>query len=142
MAQVSADAARPAQKQQARRQVSRIVPAIPLRLSRRAPAVKPTATAAGQPHKDSVAPKQEAEPPAQQPVVEENKAEEQPAPSAEPPLALETSTATEETEPEPQVGAEASVLASSPAKSQDEDLQPVAGAEGESQNLPRMPEDR
>lgn len=132
MAQVSAAAARPVQQQQqqARRPVSRIVPAIPLRLSRRAPAAKPAVVQ--QSHKDPVTSKQEAEPVAQQPAVEESKAEEPPAQPAqptqpsEPLVALETKDAVDKPEPEPELGAEAPAMATSPVKSRDEQMQQVA----------------
>ena len=79
MAPISAEAARPAQKQQARRPVSRIVPAIPHRLSRRVPAATPSTSAPS--HKAPVTQQKqepEPEPQTQQPAVEEKQPEEQP----------------------------------------------------------------
>lgn len=130
MAQISADAARPVQKQQARRPVSRIVPAIPLRLSRRAPAAKPAVVESL--HKNPVVPQQEAEPPAQQPVHEvEKKKVEEAAQSVETPVVPDIKTVATQPESETGVGAEAAALASSPAKSQDEEVQQVVEYDGE-----------
>ncbi|KAJ4993106.1 hypothetical protein SVAN01_01458 [Stagonosporopsis vannaccii] len=134
MAPISADAAAPVQRQQARRPVSRIVPAIPLRLSRRVPPAKPAP--AEQPRTDLVPPPpQHAEPQTQRPAAEEQKAEEplaQPAETpADTPAAAETKPAADQPEPEsePTVGAEAPASASSPAKSLEGEGQQAAGVE-------------
>src|SRR5690349_24876693 len=104
MAPISAEAARPAQKQQARRPVSRIVPAIPHRLSRRVPAATPSASVPS--HKDAVAQQKqesepEPEPQTQQPAVEERQPEEQQqtAPAGETVPVPEPKAAAEEPEP-------------------------------------------
>ncbi|OSS54342.1 hypothetical protein B5807_00568 [Epicoccum nigrum] len=129
MAPISAEAARPAQKQQARRPVSRIVPAIPHRLSRRVPAATPSASVPS--HKDAVAQQKqesepEPEPQTQQPAVEERQPEEQQqtAPAGETVPVPEPKAAAEE--PEPAVEAAPPALASSPAKSQAEEAQQAA----------------
>lgn len=129
MASISADAARPVQKQQARRPVSRIVPAIPHRLSRKVPAARPITP--DESHKGAVTqPQQESEPQSQPPVVEEKKVQEAPAEVVQTPLTPESKASVEK--PEAEVEAEAPVLASSPAKSQDGEVERVAEAQGES----------
>lgn len=147
MASISADAAaRPAQKQQARRLVSRIVPAIPHRLSRRTPAVAPVISE--QPKKEAVAqPQLEPEPQVQLPVVEEKRVKEVKEVKEEPPAqAVQTSSApaselsTQEPAPAPAAAEEAvpMALASSPAKSQDEEVQQPTEAQGECRNLAEL----
>lgn len=140
MAPISADAARPVQKQQARRPVSRIVPAIPLRLSRRVPAAKPTP--AEQPHKDPVTSLPAAEPPVHQPAEEEEKktAEEQPAQPIETPVAPESEATAEQPESEPEPEPEPVVGAEAPAQSQHEEVQQAAEVESKSQKLPHPPQ--
>jgi hypothetical protein len=137
MAPISADAARPVQKQQARRPVSRIVPAIPHRLSRKAPAARPITP--DESHKGPVTqPKQESEPQPQPPAVEEKKVPEQPAEVVQTPLTPESKASVEK--PEAEVEAEGPVPASSPAKSQIEEVKQVAEAQGESPDckFPKM----
>jgi hypothetical protein len=136
MASISAEAARPAQKQQARRPVSRIVPAIPHRLSRRVPAATPSTSVPS--HKAPVTQQKqesEPEPQAQQPAVEEKQPEEQPeeqqqpAPAGEAAPVPEVKTAAEQ--PEPVVEAVPPALASSPTKPQAEEAQQPAEVQGE-----------
>jgi hypothetical protein len=132
MASISAEAARPAQKQQARRPVSRIVPAIPHRLSRRVPAATPSTSVPS--HKAPVTQQKqesEPEPQAQQPAVEERQPEEQqqPAPAGETAPVPEAKTAVEQ--PEPVVEAVPPALASSPTKPQAEEAQQPAEVQGE-----------
>ena len=137
MAPISAEAARPAQKQQARRPVSRIVPAIPHRLARRAPAATPSTSAP--PQKAPVTQQKqelelEPELQAQQPAVEEKQPEEQQQPAAAPAgeaaSVPESKTAAEK--PEPAVEAALPALASSPPKPQAEEVQQPAEVQGES----------
>lgn len=136
MAPISAEAARPAQKPQARRPVSRIVPAIPHRLSRRVPAATPKAAEVS-PKDAATQQKQEPEPQVQlqvqQPAAGEKKAEEQPAQTASAPESkLPVDKPEPEPESEPALAAAPPALASSPAKSQDEELQQPTEAPGES----------
>ncbi|KAF1933005.1 uncharacterized protein M421DRAFT_1578 [Didymella exigua CBS 183.55] len=128
MASISAEAARPVQKQQARRPVSRIVPAIPLRLSRKAPAARPITPEES--HKGLVTQlKQEPEPQPQPqpPALEERTVEEQPAEAAQTPLTPESKTSVEVPEAEAEV--EAPVLTRSPAKSLDAEVTRAAEAQ-------------
>lgn len=142
MASISADAARPAQKQQARRQLSRIVPAIPHRLSRPVPAARPITPEKS--HKGPVTqqkpkPKQkqeqeqeqELEAQVQQPAVEEEKVEEQPAEAVQTPLTPESKASVEK----PEAEVEAPVRADSPAKSEDDEVKQVAEPQGECTNF-------
>jgi hypothetical protein len=130
MASISADAARPVQKQQARRQLSRIVPAIPHRLSRPVPAARPIT-----PEKSHKVPvtqqKQKPEPQAQQPAGEEKKVEEQPVEVVQTPLTPESKASAEK----PEAAVDAPVLADSPAQSQDEEVKQVTEPQGESQTF-------
>ncbi|KAH6616843.1 hypothetical protein C7974DRAFT_53385 [Boeremia exigua] len=113
-------AAEPAQRQQARRPIARIVPAIPHRLSRRVPAAKPVSPA--QPLKDPVTQPEPQPEPQTQPA--EEKAEEQPAPPVEAPVPTP-----EQVTPEAEAGA-----AASPAPSQDGEVQPTAEAPASTAN--------
>ncbi|KAF2633582.1 hypothetical protein BU25DRAFT_405446 [Macroventuria anomochaeta] len=123
MAPITAEAARPVQKQQARRPLSRIVPAIPHRLSRPVPAARPITPEES--HRGAVTQqKQEPTPQTQQLVVEEKKVELQPAEAVQTPLTPESKTFVEK--PEAEVEAEAPALASSPVKLQDEEVKQVA----------------
>lgn len=127
MAQISADAARPMQKQQARRPLSRIVPAIPHRLSRPMPTARPI-TPEGS-HKSAVTQrKQEPKSQPQQPAVEERKVKEQQTEVVQTPSTSEHKTL--ENKPEAEVEAEAPEMVGSPAKSQDQELKQVAEAPG------------
>ncbi|KAF3007455.1 hypothetical protein E8E13_004250 [Curvularia kusanoi] len=138
MAPISADVARPAPKQQARRPISRIVPAIPHRLSRRVPAATPVAAAPA--HKDAATQQgQDSEPQAQQPTVEEKKPQEQAAQAPQSAQVAESKAAAEETEPA--VEAVPSVLASSPVESPGEEVRQPTEAQGESIASPAVNDD-
>ena len=127
MASISADAARPMQKQQARRPLSRIVPAIPHRLSRPVPTAR-SITLEG-PHRSAVTQrKQESKPQPQQPVVEERKVEEQPAENSQTSPTSEFKAPAKNAEAE--VEAEAPGIVSASAKSQDEEAKQAAEAPG------------
>ena len=137
MAPIAADAAaRPAQKQQTRRPVSRIVPAIPHRLSRRVPAAAPASTEP--PQTAAVAqsqPKPVPQMPPQSPAVEEKKAEkraekkaeEQPAEDV--PTSLAPASKTLEEQPVSAEEAAPPAWASLPAQEQDEQVQQSAAAQ-------------
>lgn len=139
MAPISADAARPVQKQQARRPLPRIVPAIPHRLSRPVPAVpaaRPVTPAESPKGADRVTQQQqqqqERQPEQGLPAVGE-----QSAATAQPPLTPDSRASAEK--PEVEVDGGASAPASSPVESQDEpEAAHVADAQGESPDAPTL----
>jgi len=127
MASISADAARPMQKQQARRPLSRIVPAIPHRLSRPVPTAR--SIPLEESHKSAVTQrKQEPKPLPQQPAVEERKVEEQPAEISQTPTTSRSETPAKRAGAE--VEAEAPGIVSAPTKSQDEEAKQEGEAPG------------
>ncbi|KAF1355685.1 hypothetical protein EJ07DRAFT_131325 [Lizonia empirigonia] len=135
MAPISADAARPVQKQQARRPLSRIVPAIPHRLSRPVPAVpaaRPVTPAESPKGADRVTQQQQQQPEPGLPAVGE-----QSAAAAQPPLTPDSRASAEK--PEASADGGASAPASSPVESQDEpEAAHVADAQGESPDAPTL----
>ncbi|KAJ4310495.1 hypothetical protein N0V94_008412 [Neodidymelliopsis sp. IMI 364377] len=128
MAPVSADAARPVQKQQARRPLSRIVPAIPHRLSRPVPAARPMTPEHS--HKGAVTQKKEEPAPELEPEPQQPQQPQEPQQPVQTPLTPDSKTsAAEKTGTEVQV--EAPALASSPAKVHD-----VRGVHSQQVELP------
>jgi hypothetical protein len=131
MAPISADAARPVQKQQARRPLSRIVPAIPHRLSRPVPVARPITPEES--CKGAVTQQKPQSEPQSKPAVREKKVEGQPAAAAQAPLTPESKNSAEK--PVTEVEEAVKVAASSPVKAQDEELEPIAEAHGKRSKL-------